>query len=511
MTPAKYIDAKRNKGKLLVDNEHHQYNLAKRGEKKTWWICSRKSEIGCKVTATVLVRKNEDDVDKIIEIRGTHEHDSDLVKKAAMAVVQNHVNKAATDLHIKPRNVLANITSELQNKEATKEAVSFLPKRKTITKQIDRARRNEMQVPNPPKNWMEVVVPEPLKRTDSGENFLILEVNAEEHRPEKLLGFASPESINIMKSCTQMFADGTFSVVEKTPFFQLLVIISSTPNGINLPTAFFLLPTKEALCYKKCLECLKNLGITDPPILHCDYEKAIIKSVNQVFPTTRIICCDTHFKRCITTNIQKHHLQAARNSDIRLQQLVRYMWALSLVPVSDIVKVWEQFVVKKVPVIAEDEWPNVEPDDLEDFVDYFEKTWVGGINKRSGNRKHPKFNHNLWNKHQAIVNEEDLTTNSSEGYNHQLRLSIPKNSNLWKLICHLIKEDSLNAWKIRDAITQSTRHGGAGDDHATVSPSTNARSAERLRRREELKNIVRQYQELPIKKWMNMIVAYYDN
>ena len=54
-------------------------------------------------------------------------------------------------------------------------------------------------------------------------------VNVKEHRPEKILVFPGLEGIEIIKNCTQMFGDGTFSVMEKMLFFQLFVITTTTP------------------------------------------------------------------------------------------------------------------------------------------------------------------------------------------------------------------------------------------------------------------------------------------
>ena len=87
-----------------------------------------------------------------------------------------------------------------------------------------------------------------------------------------------------MKDSTQMFGDGTFEVAEKTFFYQVFVIISTTAIGINVPTAYFRLPCKEATVYKNALMSLKNLGVTDPPIFHCDFENNIIKSIKDVYP-----------------------------------------------------------------------------------------------------------------------------------------------------------------------------------------------------------------------------------
>ena len=76
-----YIPAKRNNGQILVDSSKFHYNLAKKSATKTWWICSMKASIGFKVTATVLKNQDEDDI--ITKVRGQHDHDTDLMKKAA--------------------------------------------------------------------------------------------------------------------------------------------------------------------------------------------------------------------------------------------------------------------------------------------------------------------------------------------------------------------------------------------------------------------------------------------
>ena len=84
---------------------------------------------------------------------------------------------------------------------------------------------------------------------------------------------------------------------------------------------------------------------------------------------------------------------AAYNSDARLQQFVRYIWALSIIPVEDINKVWSEFVEKNIPEVDEDEWANVEPGDFEDFITYVENTWIGGTNRRTGKKQNPRFRH----------------------------------------------------------------------------------------------------------------------
>ena len=502
--PAKYVPARRNKGKLLVDSNNFLYNLSRKADSRhlSFWHCSKKKANGCRVTATVLMKEEDDEngtSDEILSIRGDHNHDSDLMAEVAKKAVMEEVALASKDLNISPRSVMANITTKLQN-SGQGHAINSL--KTSISRQVQRARERELDVPAPPKTWHDLKIPDVLTKNASGEQFLIMDEHIEEHRPERIIGFASPEGINIMQTAEQMFADGTFAVCDSTLFYQMFIIICTTQTGINVPTAFFLLPGKEALNYKKPLLCLKNNhGVPDPPVFHCDFENAIIKSVKDVFPSTRILCCDTHFKRAIRKNIQSHHLMAAYNSDARLQQFVRYVWALSLIPEEDIAKVWDKFVEKAVPEEEEDEWANVEPGDLEAFVSYVENTWIGGTNRRTGRKQNPKFRHALWNKNKAIMNDDDLTTNSSEGYNLQIKLSMPRSANIWKVIHCLIKEDSLVALKLRDQ---------AIAPNSDSSPNS-ARRSKQERRKAELYTLVSRYGEMPIKAWMDLAVNYYND
>ena len=502
--PAKYVAAARNKGKLLKDPNQFLYNKSRSSKNKSFWVCQRKVSSGCRVTATVLIKPAMDELydesrDEIIEIRGEHSHDSDIMAEVSKKVAKEAVARASKDLSITPRAVMADISKTLQN-AGNSLAVYHTPKKSTIARQVQRAREKEMQVPPLPNSWLDVKVPEVLAKNSKGERFLIMEENIETHRPEMILGFASPAGLDIMRTATQFFGDGTFQVCSSTLFYQLFVLISTTPTGVNVPTAYFLLPGKEVLVYKNILLCLKrDHGIPDPPIFHCDFESAIIKAVKEVFPSTQILCCDTHFKRALRSNIQSNNLMKVYNSDPKMQQFVRYIWALTLIPEDDIADAWFEFVQKQAPDLEEGEWHNVEPADMENFINYVTNTWIGGINSRTGKRQNPKFRHNLWNKYQAILENQDMTTNSSEGYNLQLKNSTPKGANLWKVIYSLIIEDSLMAIKLREAAI------------APTVPSNNSRISARIKRKTELKNLVSRYGDMIIQDFMEMAVVYYND
>ena len=78
----------------------------------------------------------------------------------------------------------------------------------------------------------------------------------------------------------------------------------------------------------------------------------------------------------------------------------------------DVLDVLDNFVLPVCP--DAEEWDGDE-DDLQDFINYLLKTWIGAIHARSGQRRYPMFRHEQWHKVDAVLNDEDTTTNCSEG------------------------------------------------------------------------------------------------
>ena len=146
-------------------------------------------------------------------------------------------------------------------------------------------------------------------------------------------------------------------------------------------------------------------------------------------------------------------------------------------PKEHVVKVWEKLVLPVFPENEETDW-DVDNEDVNDFLDYLEKTWIGALNQRTGQRRNPKFKHELWNKYQAVLDEDPTTTNSSEGYNNAIQLSIPRNANVFSIIKQFITEDSLVEIKLRDAAIGSDPEEGR------------SRKKDWFQRQEDLKHLV---------------------
>ena len=143
-------------------------------------------------------------------------------------------------------------------------------------------------------------------------------------------------------------------------------------------------------------------------------------------------------------------------NSIELQTLVCYFWALSLVPPDKIIPVWEYFI--------EDRYNEMKPafedevEAVEEWLGYVERTYIGVINGRTGNRKAPMFSHSLWNKYTVQMEDEALTSNSAEGFNAALALSMPRNCSIWTLIKQLQSEENTNIRKLMDVALGHQNH-----------------------------------------------------
>ena len=163
------------------------------------------------------------------------------------------------------------------------------------------------------------MVPQPLKVTHDQKPFLILDKVVDAVQSDKkILGFASPSGIEIMRQSREWYTDGTFKICKYSLCKQIFVIIARAAVGITVPCAFFMLPDKEIPTYCVLYNALKDLNL-GPDINYCDYEPAQHAAVRQVYSEVDIRGCDVHWKRSLRSNLSKHHVLDLYNSDTSFQ------------------------------------------------------------------------------------------------------------------------------------------------------------------------------------------------
>ena len=261
------------------------------------------------------------------------------------------------------------------------------------------------------------------------------------------------------------------------------------------------LPNKEASTYKMVLENLVKHGLSDPQQIHLDFEPSASKAAKCVFPNCKVIGCDTHWKRCLRERMSKVGLLSYYNQDVQIQTAIRKLWALSLVPVEDVVDTWQE-LQKEVPVMDEDDMDEEVAQHynkaIEDFLHYFEQTWIGLINRRTEVRGRPKVPFPIWNKYREVVDGVARTNNASESWNSASKLGLPRKPSVWTVLDTIKKEESLARYKIVASV-----QGSESDSHP-------GRTKKIKDADERLREVVGKYSSLPRDEYLSIVAAYYN-
>ena len=140
-----------------------------------------------------------------------------------------------------------------------------------------------------------------------------------------------------------------------------------------------------------------------------DFEEGAIAAVGEVFGRGLCRGCYFHFQKCLWRHIQSlNTLAALYRTDDQFALEMRCLAALAFVPPSDVQQVY--WILKQRPTFQR-------PGQMQEFLTYFESTWVG---KRTTSGTWawtpPQFPISLWNVHDATLNDQHRTNNSVEGW-----------------------------------------------------------------------------------------------
>ncbi|CAF3330513.1 unnamed protein product [Rotaria sp. Silwood2] len=172
------------------------------------------------------------------------------------------------------------------------------------------------------------------------------------YEDNEMIIFTTKRNLYLLKECTHWFVDGTFKVCPKQ-FYQLFT-------------------------------------------LH-----ALLKSVVIPLVYGLLIGCLFHYGQCIWRHIQENGLSTKYDDDDNFRLNVRKLLSLPFVPASEVIEAFE---------LIADEFD----DEADTLVEYYEKTWIGEKKKRGAGRKKPKFNNELWNVYERIINDLPRSNNSVE-------------------------------------------------------------------------------------------------
>ena len=286
--------------RILLDPLGFRMHYKKTDYKKKYFHCAHKFDMKCPVKVSLDVSS-----DMITGWRGEHTHDNELIENDVKKIVREKVSNAAENPSISPRTVMQDITNSVLKSDYSSAGLAYVPNIKTLAKNVQRSRTKVNKHPAIPHNWEDMEIPMEMQETVDKKPFCVMKENIP--RSEQLIwGFASVSAMQVMKTSSDWYVDGTFELVNSTLFKQVWVIVCPINNySTSIPCAFFLLPCKEYTAYKMVMDCISSNDIPSPEKIHLDLEAGAIKAVKDVYPTATLIGCDVHWKRCLRQKLKQ--------------------------------------------------------------------------------------------------------------------------------------------------------------------------------------------------------------
>ncbi|CAG8806858.1 39023_t:CDS:2, partial [Gigaspora margarita] len=186
----------------------------------------------------------------------------------------------------------------------------YLPSPNAIHQTIQRIRHLDLSME--PLSLEDLIIPDHIKRTLSGLDFLIHDSTVERNG---ILIFTTVDNIRHLNRSTFWVMDGTFQTVPNM-FRQLCTIhrcVGRSKNSRVLPLVFCLMTSKLEEFYRRLFEELIDFGEEhninlDPYIVLTNFEAAAINSVQLEFDDVQGKSCYFHFSQYIYRKVQAYGL-----------------------------------------------------------------------------------------------------------------------------------------------------------------------------------------------------------
>ena len=445
---AKFLLTKRGQQQLL-DPFNYTYNKESRKKvtdpTKDYWYCPRqKSTVDPYCPGKALT------VGNIIKWTKPHNHSANPVEIKVKDAKQKVLQKARDNPTLQTAQLIAEWCQATSKPEERSKAGSL----KTMERSLQKEKAKVREHPPMPQTYDDFSdIPEQFQNTFDGQKFLISNLSLESG--ERILIFSSFFGLELLRKSTAWMADGTFSIAPE-PFTQVYSVLAEL-DGKAYAAVFSFLPNKRSGTYKVLFEELhrhvtaSSLIQLDLGHLLVDFETAVMKEFRSVFGRQiKVTGCLFHFKKNLRTHMcALPHLQSYHCKEATFHTFMDSLAALAFVPV-DLVHVYYGDLINiELPNVLEvlDRNKEMSPehkdgikDSLNQFLDYFEKSYVGAQSRTGWSN--PRFSVDIWNQHDNLMSGLQQTTNRIENYHSVLRKLIQINGSFWDVVDKLVGYES---------------------------------------------------------------------
>ncbi|RNA15738.1 hypothetical protein BpHYR1_039360 [Brachionus plicatilis] len=270
---------------------------------------------------------------------------------------------------------------------------------------------------------LNIKIPNKLSLTYSGNQFVFFDGGQDDEN--RIIVLATDENLNVLKNIKIWCVDGTFEITP-TLFYQLFTI-NVIESGRNIPLLYAFLSNKNQDTYFRLFESLSTRLNSSPDYIFCDFEKAILNSLEKFFPSSKLSGCWFHLADNLFKHVQSNGLvkEFRCRSNFSLRKCYKYVKFLAFVPAHD---------------------------NFKSIQDYFEKFYIGlPMKNDTTKRAVPQYPIKLWNVYKRIVKDLPRTNNHIEAWHRSLKQDIESHPTFIKLLKHLLREQRL-AEKLIDEV-----------------------------------------------------------
>ena len=138
---------------------------------------------------------------------------------------------------------------------------------------------------------------------------------------------------------------------------------------------------------------------------------------------------------------------------------------------------------------------------IDKHTEYFVSAYISKIHPVTQMRGNPRIPIELWSNYKAVMDGGNyVTNNSSENWNSVSKLTLPLKPSIWAV---------LMALKMEEQHAKTRFHGSLGDDDEEEDNTKRVR--DRVDRFKKLTAILMMYREIPIKDYLDALMAMYNN
>uniref|UniRef100_A0A6P7FMX7 Uncharacterized protein LOC114331989 n=1 Tax=Diabrotica virgifera virgifera TaxID=50390 RepID=A0A6P7FMX7_DIAVI len=208
-----------------------------------------------------------------------------------------------------------------------------LPNTGAMRKFIRRKRNEVHAAPSNPTTVEELVIPESYRvytlQDGVEENFLLAD---DGEGLQRILIFGRESWLQHLQTSDVWYGDGTFAIAPSL-FLQVYTVIATKYNGVH-PIFYAMLPNKTRSTYTRMFELIRQIVPNlQPRAIHCDFEQAAFKAMEDCFPGVDINGCFFHLAQNMKKQVAAMGYTREYNADPQFALNCRMLTALAFVPI----------------------------------------------------------------------------------------------------------------------------------------------------------------------------------